>query len=480
MAWNNLGNGNGNSNVNKEPVAQAPVAVNQDQDKYLVFGQVPSEGNYLKIETTVSTKYVNLPSQAGSDVTGGTVCTCWPGRLVWSTKHTPFPRLLVHLTALPVKRTEGGQPLFDEYGDPVFEDNGAKITLVRPGAVTQEQLATIQGLADEGKLPEAAAMLADAKANQKPLEKEIPPQEFVKRLTGQLAPSQLSIVIPGGEEESSDILETIQEAHEEGQPCLMTFYLPFERISTYGSKEVLKYKDQAGNLVTATNAEGETIPMLKWRYGNGSARVGAIRLEPGASLPRQVDTSRWLSKEETDKVVDAWTNYKAPANQGRSQDLSLWKEALEWAFQKNGNKWHMAIGAYPKPDQDSCAMWEDWKDEAKAKVWTEKLHEAVGVKKAPYETRKKWGSLFTAEMQGVLVECAKRGDGALWQVYLASDVEAPAKAEEEDTKAPAEVPLKEVAPPEETEAPAEVPLEEPEGQLMSDEDLESMFGGLVF
>ncbi|MCT7971221.1 hypothetical protein [Laspinema olomoucense] len=126
--------------------------------------------------------------------------------------------------------------------------------------------------------------------------------------------------------------------------------------------------------------------------------------------------SHYSAEYTTKTLAEVLRNYRDNSSDKPLDSFSQWKKEIELLFKtRNGNKWHENVGCFPRRYQQSCAMWEDWKDLKKREFWIASLKAVEGLKKEPYLSHRK-GTISKKGIE-VLIECAEKQSELPWIDY---------------------------------------------------------------
>lgn len=456
---NNFINNNGTQAQAAQAQAQAAQAQTVKGEGMLFEWGTPAvpsgEEKVLVIRTTVSGKNVTAPDFGGAS-TGGRVTTCWPGQILWSSKGTEWPRLFLALSALAAEREANGKYKI-ENGNYVFQpdQNGLDMHLLKEDEVDQSTLQGLMAKGDAESLSKAMKMLETGSMKRL----RVSPAEFVKVSLGgkKPIPTKFLVNLPGREDVHADLLEALMDL--DGEPGILEIHLPFTKLSTFSSKEDLKYKDDQGVLQTQKNEDGVALKQAIFKWGNSNAPIAFVGLKKGF-LPKQQDDSRKFSLEYTRKACDQMTRQETAEEalrREKKKDLNVWKwNTIDELRDASGNKWHEQAGVYPSPGQTTCEMWDDFEISEKRDLWIQMLYLILedGTKKQPYRCPAGKASSLNEEGVKALIDAAE--SRSLWgKPTTKSTPETPTPQEqkaETDPKVSEETPKPES---EQTKSPAQ-------------------------
>lgn len=393
----------------------APTTSNDEAS--FVWGENPIT-RYIVIETTVSGTSYKAP-QPNVQGVSKKLANVWPGALYWteSKKDSNGVRLFAKLNAMVMKRDSNGTPILDDEGELTWGE-GIQVTLYKQGLSKKVQ-AQIDELEQAKSIkPELATaidnMIAGLQASSGWVAQKLDSKSFVSGLCGSgdaLAPVTMYLNMAFSPKESAAFIKSVAKLAAKGEPGLLRFYVPMERISAPKEQwEPIKAKVN-NNLIDLKHPNtGETIigPVFSW--GNRTQPIAKVELVPGKYLPSSEGMDRVLSVSETDRrVAQMERNWES----NEETDIKLWAEALKGRFSSSGNQWAHKAGALPKRNggayADSCTMWEDAKESgAKLDKWSEALRALVGVKPRLTEENQKGSSnkFFSAEACEAIIASA--------------------------------------------------------------------------
>lgn len=400
--------------------AQENGTTTSNDDASFVWGENPIT-RYIVIETTVSSTSYKAP-QPNVQGVSKKLANVWPGGLYWteSKKDSNGVRLFTKLSAMVMKRDSNGIPALDEEGELTWGE-GIQVTLYKQG-LSKKAKADIAGLEDaKAKATDAKMigvidkMIDDIQASAGWVAQKLDSKSFVSGLCGSgdaLAPVTMYLNMPFTPKESATFVKAVAKLAAKGEPGLLRFYVPMERISAPKEQwEPIKAKVNNSLIDLKHPNTGETITGPVFSWGNRTQPIAKIELVPGKYLPSSEGMDRVLSIAETDRRVAAMErNWES----NDELDLKLWAEALKGRFSSSGNQWAHKAGALPKRNggayADSCTMWEDAKESsAKLDKWSEALRALVNVKPRLTEENQRGNDnkFFSAQACEAIIDAAK-------------------------------------------------------------------------
>lgn len=194
-------------------------------------------------------------------------------------------------------------------------------------------------------------------------------------------------------------------------------------VLVFSERQVLNWPHQCCKAIAQLIDEQTNTKLVNKNF----QKIADVQLDPQWTEAMAMDMAkkqvRWKyarsyvnSAEYTTKTLaEVLKNY--PGNNLDTLDsFSQWKKNLQLLFEtRNGNKWHENVGCFPKSYEQSCAMWEDWKDPEKREFWIASLKAVEGVKKEPHLSMRK-GTLNKQGIE-VLIECAEKKSELPWINY---------------------------------------------------------------
>lgn len=407
----------------------APTSSNDEAS--FVWGEDPTT-RYIVIETTVSGTSYKAPQP---NVQGAVkkLANVWPGALYWTEtkKDANGLRLFTKLNAMVMKRDSNGLPILDEEGELTWGE-GIQVTLYKQGLSKKAQAQIAELESAKAIKPELASaidnMIAGLQASAGWVAQKLDSKSFVSGLCGSgdaLAPVTMYLNMAFSPKESAAFVKSIAKLAQAGQPGLLRFYIPMERISMPKENwEPIKAKVN-NNLIDLKHPNtGETITGPVFSWGNRTQPIAKVELIAGKFLPSSEGMDRVLSVAETDRRVAAMErNWEAD----EEQDFKLWAEALKGRFVSEGNQWAHKAGALPKRNggayASTCTMWEDAAESsAKLDKWSESLRSLVNVKPRLTEENQKGNDnkLFSTEACEAIIASAKAQSIQPWVDFVNS------------------------------------------------------------
>lgn len=404
--------------ANVQTQTQAPVGNATSTEASFVWGEDPTT-RYIIIETTLSGTSYKAP-QPNVQGVSKKLANIWPGALYWteSKKDSNGVRLFAKLNAMVMKRDSQGIPTLDDEGELTWGE-GIQVTLYKQG-LSKKALAQIAELESAKAIkPELASaidnMIAGIQASAGWVTQKLDSKSFVSGLCGSgdaLAPVIMYLNMAFSPKESAAFINSVAKLAAKGEPGLLRFYVPMERISAPKEQwEPIKAKVNNSLIDLKHPNTGETITGPVFSWGNRTQPIAKIELVPGKYLPSSEGMDRVLSIAETDRRIAAMErNWES----NEELDLKLWAEALKGRFSSSGNQWAHKAGALPKRSAgqyvSTCDMWEDAKESgAKLHKWSESLRSLVGVKPRLTEENQKGfdNKFFSAAACEAIIQAAK-------------------------------------------------------------------------
>lgn len=427
---NSASNSTVNNTTTNATVVNPPANQVDNNEASFIWGEEPTVGQYVLVETTLSGKSFKAPTP-GVQNADKTLAKLWPGSLHWteSQKQAGAIRLFAKLNAMVLQRDSNGVPILDEEGELTWKD-GIKITLCKQG-ITKKQKQDIEGLeAMKAAKPEMAividGLIANMKAQTGWVKQPLNSKSFVTALCNSgdtILPVVMYLNMAFNAKEAQDFVKAAQKLSAKGEPGLLRFYIPMEQM-TMPKEEWKPVKVKVGNaLLDMKNPNtGEVIMGPEFSWGNRTQPIAKIELIPGKYLPSSEGMDRVLSVEETAKRV---TMMEREWQAKEETNLFLWSEALKGKFSSSGNQWAHKAGALPKRSAgvyaSSCTLWEDAKESAgKLEKWSEALRALVGKKPRLNEENQKGNDNqhFSAEACEAIIASAKVQDIQPWLNYI--------------------------------------------------------------
>jgi hypothetical protein len=397
------------------------------------WGEDPTT-RYIVIETTLSGTSYKAP-QPNVQGVSKKLANIWPGALYWteSKKDSNGVRLFAKLNAMVMKRDSNGIPTLDEEGELTWGE-GIQVTLFKQG-LSKKAKADIAGLEDakaKANDPKMIAvidkMISDLQASAGWVAQKLDSKSFVSGLCGSgdaLAPVTMYLNMAFSPKESATFIKSVAKLAAKGEPGLLRFYIPMERISMPKEQwEPIKAKVN-NNLIDLKHPNtGETISGPVFSWGNRTQPISKVELLPGKYLPSSEGMDRVLSVAETERrVAQMERNWES----NEELDLKLWVEALKGRFSSSGNQWAHKAGALPKRSAgtyaSTCTMWEDAAESsAKLDKWSETLRALVNVKPRLTEENQKGNDnkLFSTEACEAIITCAASQSIQPWVDFVNS------------------------------------------------------------
>lgn len=412
--------------------AQAPaVNATSNDEASFVWGEDPTT-RYIIIETTLSGTSYKAP-QPNVQGVSKKLANIWPGALYWteSKKDSNGVRLFAKLNAMVMKRDSNGTPILDDEGELTWGE-GIQVTLYKQGLSKKAQ-AQIDELEQAKSIkPELATaidnMIAGLQASSGWVAQKLDSKSFVSGLCGSgdaLAPVIMYLNMAFSPKESAAFIKSVAKLAAKGEPGLLRFYVPMERISMPKEQwEPIKAKVNNSLIDLKHPNTGETITGPVFSWGNRTQPIAKIELVPGKYLPSSEGMDRVLSIAETDRRVAAMErNWES----NEELDLKLWAEALKGRFSSSGNQWAHKAGALPKRNGgsygDSCTLWEDAAESsAKLDKWSEMLRSLVGVKPRLTEENQRGNDnkFFSSEACEAIIQAASVQSIQPWVDFVQS------------------------------------------------------------
>lgn len=402
---------NGTVSQQWAPGAEAPIT-----EATWEWGETPTEGKYIIVETTFSGSSFQQPQLGTGTKVSKRLAYLWPGSLYWTenVKKGGY-RLFASLSAMALNRNKDGAPILDEEGELTFNE-GIQVRLYQQGLTKaqRQQIAELESAkAIKPELVQAIdGMIAGIQAQAGWVGQKLASRSFVSGVcrTGDvLPPVTLNINFPLNPKEAQSFVKAA--ANLKGEAALLRFYIPIDRVAM-PKEEWQPVKTKVGNsvidLVHPTTGKAITGPVFSW--GSSRQPVARIELVPGKYLPSSMGVERIWSQAESDKIVD---DIQRTWQSSEETDLRLWAEALKGRFTSNGNQWAHKGGALPKRAggqyESSCQFWIDTKEsQAKFDKWAEQLRAQVGEKPRLTEENQKSNSnkLFSSEACEAIIQAA--------------------------------------------------------------------------
>lgn len=427
--------GSNNSSSNSSNNVQQPTQETQESNMW-VWGEVP-EGQHLIVETTLSGNSFKMP-QPTDKVTGGTLANIWPGKINWTAKGAKQAgtfRLFAKLNAMVLDRDANGVPVLDKEEEFVYKD-GAQFSIRKQGLskevkgqIKQLESAKGENPALTGAIDEAVAKL---KASASWITKKLDSKSFVSGLLDSgdtLLPVLMYINFPMNGKESLAFVKEVAKLNQAGEPGLLRFYLPMERLSMPKDKwEAVKINVNGQTVDMKDPRTGETVMAPVFSWGNKTQPIARIELVHGKYLPSSQGMDRVLSLSESLRRVELMQREWESSAEG---ELALWEESLKGKFASNGNRWAMKAGALPALTMGqyaaTCSLWEDAKSSpAKFDKWAEKLISYVGVKpRLDQEKGKGLGDKFSQAACDAILASAKVQSIEPWVNFVGKPIVTP-------------------------------------------------------